>query len=88
MDSTPEDEIRKLIVEPAEVILAAIVRIREMRLSPPVQKHMDNDLAALALDMKRRLVRESEALRRLGRTISQFERRICEMEAESGYHHR
>jgi methyl-accepting chemotaxis protein len=78
------DELRKWIVEPAEAILAALARIEEMKLSPAVRAHVDDDFSELAKDLRRRLSRESDALRRLRQTVGAFERRIVEMDKEHG----
>ena len=77
-------ELKKLIVEPAEAVIAALARIGEMRLSPPVREHVDSGLRELAKDLRARLRRENESLHRLHQTIGAFERRIIEMDKEHG----
>lgn len=75
------DELRKLIIEPAESILAVLARIDEMKLSPAVRAHVDEDFRELARDLKSRLDREGHALYRLRQSIGAFEARIIGMDS-------
>lgn len=77
-------ELRKLVIEPAESILAVLARLDEMRLSPAVRRHVDDDLRELAKDLRVRLRRESDGLHRLRQTIAAFEHRIIDMEKGHG----
>jgi hypothetical protein len=77
-------ELRKLVIEPTEAILAVLARLDEMKLSPVVREHVDSDLRELAKDLRLRLRRENESLHRLRQTITAFESRIIEMDKEHG----
>jgi len=70
--------IQEIIVTPAESVLANIDRIRAMRLAADVQATVIGELDTLAGEMRLKLIRESEALRRLGETLGRFERRLME----------